>query len=534
MFGSFPSQNKQQQQQQPNPFASGAFGQPAKQQANPFASGAFGQPAKQQPNPFAAGAFGQPAKQQANPFAAGVFGQPAKQQPNPFASGVFGQPAKQQANPFPAGAFGQPAKQQPNPFAAGAFGQPAKQQANSFAAGAFGQPAKQQANLFAAGAFGQPAKQQANSFASNAFEQPMKQQANTFDQQAKQQQQQQQQQQKEKFMSYSSLDDIKDKLYPSDYIPHRELMACLRSFYSTNKESVKLFDDCAKTLNEKASSASLPEKVKDMPIEYARAIICYTAELEGESSKSAYKLLNKALRDKNFNELKKFRDLFYLLMRSFRSLDKEECSTMYRGLGGTAMNFKVGDEITWSGFSSVSKRKEVAANFAKNGFIFEIRGASGYPLSSFSAYPDEEEVLLDLDSKFRVVSTNGRYVGLDSDDKPTNVPIVVIEYCSSGEPPLNEFINELAKREPKGSLRIGDRKGTYAVFLDDEDTDEWCPDTDGAGNPCFRNMRTGKIEWRAANEAPLPSGWEAEEDENGITYYINRAKRLISYERPSK
>ena len=448
------------------------------------------------------GNFGsQPKQQAANPFAqSNPFAQPKQQAANPFA-----QPKQQAANPF-----AQPKQQAANPFA-NPFAQQKQQAANPFA-----QQQQPKANPFAQ----QPSQPAANPFAQQQQQQPKKEAGNPFAQAKKSE--------TDAVETYEDIEDIKEKLYPSDYVPRRELMASLRAFYGDKQESYKLFDECAKVLNERIKD--FPEDLKKIPIEYARAIICYTAEIETKPELSAYKLLNKALREKNFTELCKFRDLFYILLRSFRSLQSKKYEKLYRGMQNVPADYKVGDSVEWLGFSSASEDKKVAAKFSFDDVLFEIRNVNGYSLQNFSAYSEEKEVLLDLNTKFVVKEIKGKEKIKNIDEVEMRPTVIVLD-CVQDSVPLKDFIDEVAKREPKGSLLINEHKGTYAVFLDDEEGDEWLPMVDGTGNPCVRNMRTGKIDWRS-QQKPLPEGWAEEVDENGITYYINRAMRMKTYERP--
>lgn len=457
--------------------------QPKQQAANPFAN-PFAKQQQPAANPFATS---QPKQQAANSFA------------NPFATT---QPKQQAANPFA------------NPFA--------KQQqpaANGFATS---QPKQQAANPFA-NPFAKQQPQKVNPFAASSQSN-----ANTSSLE-KDEQKPAPEEEATVVENYNTLDDIKERLYPADYVPRRELMASLRSFYGDKQESYKIFDECAKVLNDRLEDFT--EEQRTMPIEYARAVICYTAELDSKQVDSPYSLLNKALREKNFKELLKFRDLFYILLRSFRSLKLDKYEKLYRGIHDISPSiYSVGDTVTWSSFSSTSKNKSVAARFAGDGVLLEILNANGYSLGEFSAYPKEEEILLDLDTTF-VVREIKKPEKITTSDLDIVCPTKVVLECVNTTAPLKDFMDEVAKREPKGSLKINEHNGTYAVFLEDEEGDEWLPMVDGTGNECFRNMRTGKIDWSARN-MPLPEGWVEEVDENGITYYINRVMRLKTYDRP--
>jgi hypothetical protein len=83
----------------------------------------------------------------------------------------------------------------------------------------------------------------------------------------------------------------------------------------------------------------------------------------------------------------------------------------YRGLDATikSSSYEVGCTITWQQFSSASKKQHVARTFTKQqglnliGTLFVIDCKTAKDIREFSAFPEEEEVLLKYNTFFKVV-----------------------------------------------------------------------------------------------------------------------------------
>ena len=149
-----------------------------------------------------------------------------------------------------------------------------------------------------------------------------------------------------------------------------------------------------------------------------------------------YKLFNKALRTENFDLLMPFlffiNDLKQCLTTADRCLAQEKM-TVYRGVNISCEEFeklkKTKDEfISMNGFLSTSRSRKVAEMFSgdakgRPGYVavvfhiecdpFILQNNFNYAdISSYSEQPDEEEVLIDIDTTFRVTN-----VVQDSDDR---------------------------------------------------------------------------------------------------------------------
>jgi hypothetical protein len=64
----------------------------------------------------------------------------------------------------------------------------------------------------------------------------------------------------------------------------------------------------------------------------------------------------------------------------------------------------IGQLVIWSGFTSGTKKLEIAKDFAtKDGLIFKIKIHNGKIISIFSCIPNEEEIILFPNSKFMII-----------------------------------------------------------------------------------------------------------------------------------
>lgn len=92
----------------------------------------------------------------------------------------------------------------------------------------------------------------------------------------------------------------------------------------------------------------------------------------------------------------------------------------YRGLKGDfakkIANMKVGSTFTEKGFSSTGDL-ETAKKFGEKGVVLKIRVPSGYgkgvSVSEYSMHPEESEILLQRNSKFKITSKKGNIITVD-------------------------------------------------------------------------------------------------------------------------
>ena len=99
-----------------------------------------------------------------------------------------------------------------------------------------------------------------------------------------------------------------------------------------------------------------------------------------------------------------------------------------------------GDVVTWSALSSTSPDMEATKAFLgkgsksgnATGTLFIIDKGWGYDIQPYSLFPDEEEILLEPERQFRVVSVLKAaltIINLEMLDTPLSVPEVFREWC---------------------------------------------------------------------------------------------------------
>ncbi|CAF0863976.1 unnamed protein product [Didymodactylos carnosus] len=119
-----------------------------------------------------------------------------------------------------------------------------------------------------------------------------------------------------------------------------------------------------------------------------------------------YKIINKTLRENDRSKLDTLGALCQLLYHC-------DCSSTFKPYGYNGLLYRgaqldqqtidgyiqaVGSKKTWDAFSSTSKKREKAEKFGNVLFIIELKSSSyhfsGMDISSYSYYPEEEEVLV--------------------------------------------------------------------------------------------------------------------------------------------
>lgn len=133
----------------------------------------------------------------------------------------------------------------------------------------------------------------------------------------------------------------------------------------------------------------------------AIALISYTSDKEGGSNgEELYQLVNKALAERKEKELKDVSHYIFYLLSALRKLKKykAEGKALYRGVqddsGASIRQYREGDELIWTSFTSTSTEKKRAYKFigkGHKGIIYEIYGKyRGYRISPFSLHKDEQ------------------------------------------------------------------------------------------------------------------------------------------------
>lgn len=162
--------------------------------------------------------------------------------------------------------------------------------------------------------------------------------------------------------------------------------------------------------------AELPEMVKiakvhclfpsehGMTRDQSAAVYIYSMEW---SETSLYRVLNKALRSENRNDLKiwfKYLKLFDSALELLPSMS----ITLWRGISAdVGASFKKNQIITWWSYNSCTSSVKVIENFLgsnSGSTLFLIEAINGKDISAYTQYPAEDEVMLPMGSTFRVKS----------------------------------------------------------------------------------------------------------------------------------
>ncbi|MDR1877076.1 MAG: hypothetical protein LBQ84_05580, partial [Flavobacteriaceae bacterium] len=157
----------------------------------------------------------------------------------------------------------------------------------------------------------------------------------------------------------------------------------------------------------------------NLSVEELTAIKIYTSE-EIRNGNKVYQLLNSELRQGILSDFN--RGLKELLDNGLNKLVPHQGNT-FRGVHGAeadiAKTWKVGEEITFKDFKSSSTKIQIAAyNFSYkygDNVVYEIVGSKGYNVCNISCNPNEMEILLQSDLKFRVKDVNNNFMIFDED-----------------------------------------------------------------------------------------------------------------------
>ncbi|CAF3526531.1 unnamed protein product [Rotaria socialis] len=196
--------------------------------------------------------------------------------------------------------------------------------------------------------------------------------------------------------------------FPSNPKAKKQMIHACRNYYQGNERALKSIDEFENSYTSE------------------NCIQWYTRET------FVYKMLNKALRTEDIQQLYTFRffiaDLSLTLAREHNKMmvetDNEIFTTVYRGVRLTLTELEEfrsneGKLISINGYLSTSRSRSIAINFAikdKNQsdsvpVLFEIECRNEEETSSvfaditnFSDFPDEQEVLFDLGAVFKVQS----------------------------------------------------------------------------------------------------------------------------------
>ncbi|CAF0807339.1 unnamed protein product [Adineta steineri] len=135
------------------------------------------------------------------------------------------------------------------------------------------------------------------------------------------------------------------------------------------------------------------------------AIYIYTMELSDDSS--VYRILNQTLRAEDRTKVRPWFGYLKLLDSATSKLPKFK-GTIFRGIDkDVTKSFKKGQRITWWSISSCSTSVDVISSFiskSSSSTLFHIECLNGKSVSSYTCYPNENEVILMPGTIFEIVS----------------------------------------------------------------------------------------------------------------------------------
>ncbi|CAF3708481.1 unnamed protein product [Adineta steineri] len=160
------------------------------------------------------------------------------------------------------------------------------------------------------------------------------------------------------------------------------------------------------------------------------AIYIYTMEMSHDSS--VYRILNQTLRAEDRSKVLPWFGYLKLLDSATSKLPKFR-GTIFRGINkDVTKSFKKNQKITWWSISSCSTSVDVISSFiskSSSSTLFHIKCLNGKSISSFTCYPNENEVILMPGTIFEVVSDPLNHHGglniihlkeISDDDEPSN------------------------------------------------------------------------------------------------------------------
>ena len=129
----------------------------------------------------------------------------------------------------------------------------------------------------------------------------------------------------------------------------------------------------------------------------------------------------------------------YLVMTALRKLPRVTGQVLYRGVRGEVNldkdHYSKGNTVFWPVLSSTSPNMNATNAFLAKGLkggkakgtLFVIGKAWGYDIQPYSLFPDEEEILLEPERQFHVVSVLRAaftIINLEMLDTPLSAPEV--------------------------------------------------------------------------------------------------------------
>ena len=190
--------------------------------------------------------------------------------------------------------------------------------------------------------------------------------------------------------------------FPDSYTPQLDVPDSIRAFGHNDSDVSRMVE------KGKHIQWELEQDGTVFDAEHAAALYSYTEE----EPTDLYGKLNKACRTPGGQaekKLKRYRDFLYHMGKASDNLPAF-IGEAYRGLNAklNASSYAVGSTVTWQQFSSASQKQHVVRRFTREegnsliGTFFVIQCKTAKGIEEFSAYPEEEEVLLKYNTFFKV------------------------------------------------------------------------------------------------------------------------------------
>jgi hypothetical protein len=140
----------------------------------------------------------------------------------------------------------------------------------------------------------------------------------------------------------------------------------------------------------------------DLTRDESASIYLYTMDW-GEQS--LYRVLNEALREKDRSVLVPWHGYLKLFNTALQKLPSHDMN-LWRGINvDITKNYKEGEELTWWSYNSCSSAVKVMKQFlGPISTLLMVEAKNGKLISAYSNFPDENEVILGLGTRLRVVS----------------------------------------------------------------------------------------------------------------------------------
>lgn len=181
----------------------------------------------------------------------------------------------------------------------------------------------------------------------------------------------------------------------------------------TGEQADNVCTACYRKAEELNGAGKLPD---GLTVDDAAAIAMYTFDFgTGDFECNPCMIINKGVLGMKAEDVTKAAKLVNLLITALRKLPRREGITLYRGVSYEADKslYSKGTTVTWSRFTSTSPDMEVTKKYmdrntpsgSLSGTLFIIENAWGYDIQQYSLVSDDDEVILEPGTQFKVVNS---------------------------------------------------------------------------------------------------------------------------------